>query len=160
MRRGRRGAGQALVVRRKGKTMRQVVATLTLLLAIAACSGDDATTPESYLVEYQIGMDRMEVVAPQSQSEPLVVRLFGAIGPDTRYAFDRAEITDTPTTYELTLYGVRNDDPEVGYLHVVIEWHGREFVKATPCASTVHVVFHQPDGSTLEETVDIGPLRD
>lgn len=140
--------------------MKQLAVFLMLVLAVAGCSDHDATSPESYLVTYQIGMDRMEIVAPESQSEPLIVRLFGVIGPDTRYAFDHAVISATATDYELTLYGVRNDDPELGFIPVIVEWNGREFIKPAPSASTVHVVLHQPDGSALEETVIIGPLRD
>lgn len=136
--------------------MKQVGAALVLVLAVAGCGGDDPAMPDSYLVEYQISMDRMEVVPPASLSDSLVVKLSGYVGPDTRFAYDHAVVTDTPTDYELTLYGVRNDDPEVGYIPVVVEWQGREFVKLGPHAGTVRVVFHQPDGSRLEETVVVG----
>lgn len=127
-----------------------------LMFAIAGC-GDDAVDPDQYLVEYQIGMQSMAVDAVVDPAAPLVVRLTGVIGPNTRYDYHRAVISETDSTYELTLYGLRNDDPNVAHLNVLMEWQGYPFTKQPPHADRVRFVVHQPDGGVLEETVAVRP---
>jgi len=135
--------------------MKRIAASVLVLAALAGCGEEEEP---DYLVEYQIGMSSMEVIPPASPNEPLSVRLTGIIGPDSRYAFDHAVIDETAASYELTLFGVRNEDPDAVFLPVVIEWVGREFLKQPPHASSVEVILHQPDGSVLKEVVPIpGP---
>lgn len=132
--------------------MKHVALLATLGLLLTACTDEG---PSDYLVEYQIGMDSMEVVAPALPDDPLVVKLTGTVGPDTRYRFDHAQLVETPDTFEITLFGLRDDDPDHAHLPVLVEWRGREFTKQPPHAASVHVIYHQPDGSTLEEFVDL-----
>lgn len=132
--------------------MQHVALLATLGLLLTACTDE---VPPEYLVEYQIGMESMEVVPPASPAESLVVKLTGIIGADTRYSFDHAELVETTGTYEITLFGLRDDDPDHAHLPVLVEWRGREFIKQPPHAATIHVIYHQPDGSTLEEFVDL-----
>lgn len=132
--------------------MKHLALLAAFCLLLTACTDE---VPPDYLVEYQIGMESMEVVPPASPAESLVVKLTGIIGADTRYSFDHAELVETPGTYEITLFGLRDDDPDRAHLPFLVEWQGREFIKQPPHASTIHVIYHQPDGSTLEEFVDL-----
>ena len=132
--------------------MKHVAVLASLCLLLTACTDE---TPPDYLVEYQIAMDSMEVVPPATPADPLVVKLTGTIGADTRYSFDHAELVETPGTYEITLFGLRDDDPDHMHLQALVEWQGHEFIKQPPHAATIHVIYHQPDGRTLEEFVDL-----
>lgn len=127
-----------------------------LMLALAGC-GDDAVDPDQYLVEYQIGMQSMAVDAVVDPEAPLVVRLTGVIGRDTGYWFDHAVISETDSTYEMTLFGLRDVDPDHAHAQVLIEWQGRPFTKQPPHADRVRFVVHQPGGGVLEETVAVRP---
>lgn len=136
--------------------MRRTALLWVLLLAVSGCGTDEEP---SYLVEYQIGMSSMEVIPPADATEPLVVRLTGIIGPDTRYRFDHADVVALPDRYEITLFGVRDDTPGQWAVLVLVEWSGREFRKQPPHGDSIRVVLHQPDGTTLEEVVEVGQRR-
>lgn len=135
---------------------RSMILCGALMFAFVGC-GDEAVDPDQYLVEYQIGMQSMAVDAVVDPEAPLVVRLTGVIGPSTRYDYNRAVISETDSTYELTLYGLRNDDPHMAHLNVLVEWRGYPFTKQPPHADRVRFVVHQPGGSDLDETVVVRP---
>ncbi len=136
--------------------MKSLILAAAFALTIAGCSGD-AVDPDRYLVEYQIGMQSMTVDAVVDPAAPLVVRLTGIIGPDTRYDYNHAVISETDSTYELTLYGLRNDDPHAAHLNVLVQWQGYPFTKQPPHADRVRFVVHQPGGGVLDETVAVRP---
>lgn len=131
--------------------MKRLALVAFLFGSFVGCGGRDEEP--AYLVEYQIGMQSMEVIPPASASDPLVVRLTGIVGPDTRYSFERAVVNASEAEFELTLFGLRNDDPRSAFIPVVDEWFGREFEKQPPHAPSIRVILHQPDGGTLEEMV-------
>lgn len=133
----------------------RVVSLLTAaLMLMNGCN--DPEEPD-YLIEYQISMNSMSIEPLASADDPLVVRLTGIIGADTSYMFDHAVISESASTYELTLFGIHNTDPDLYHLAVLVEWNGREFLKQPPHADTVRVAFHQPDGTELVETVVVRP---
>lgn len=134
--------------------MRFIALLTTALLLMGGCN--DAEEP-NYLIEYPIGMNAMAVEPLASPDDPLAVRLTGTIGPDTSYWFDHAVISESASTYEITLFGIHDIDPAVFYVATLVEWRGREFLKQPPHADTVRVVFHQPDGTELVETVAVRP---
>ena len=130
-----------------------IVALMLLLLLVVGCGENKPLPPEDYMIEFQIPMSSMTVDPPAFPSDPVVVKLSGIIGPDSRYQFDHAEIEETPSSFEISLIGVRNADPNTGFLDVLVEWVDQEFQKQPPHSNRVHVVFHQPNGEILEETV-------
>jgi hypothetical protein len=137
--------------------MKPIILVGLLVIAFAGCGDDVDFAPDRYLVEYQIGMHSMAVDPVVDASAPLVVRLTGVIGPSTRYDYNRAVVSETDSTYELTLYGLRNDDPNALHLNVLVEWQGYPFTKQPPHADSVRFVVHQPGGGVLEETVVVRP---
>jgi hypothetical protein len=137
--------------------MKPIILVGLLVIALVGCGDDVDFAPDRYLVEYRIGMQSMAVDPVVDASAPLVVRLTGVIGPDTRYDYHRAVVGETDSTYELTLYGLRNDDPNALHLNVLMEWQGYPFTKQPPHADRVRFVVHQPGGGVLEETVAVRP---
>jgi len=134
--------------------MRFITLLTAALLVMAGCN--DPEEP-NYLVEYPISMNSMAVEPLASPDDPLAVRLTGVIGPDTSYWYDHAVISESASTYEITLFGIHNVDPAVSYIATLVEWRGREFLKQPPHADTVRVIFHQPDGAEMVETVAVRP---
>ena len=130
------------------------LATLFLAsLAIAGCGGDDPSDVQKVEVEYQISVGNIEVPSTISPNEPLPVRIYGFIGPNSCYRFDREETIEEEGLFDLTFFGIQDKSPGIQCLAVLIEWKGREFVKQPPHTNPVKVVVHQPNGETIEETV-------
>jgi hypothetical protein len=137
--------------------MKPIILVGLLVIALVGCGDDVDFAPDRYLVEYRIGMQSMAVDPVVDASAPLVVRLTGVIGPDTGYWFERAAISETDSTYEMTLFGLHDADPHHAHAQVLVEWQGRQFTKQPPHADRVRFVVHQPGGGVLEETVVVRP---
>ena len=137
--------------------MSRVVVLAMILILSCGCSGDKVTPPQDYLVEYQIGVDRIEVPASIAPTEELVVALHGVIGASGSYSFDHMEVVDSDSRFELTAIGIHDETPGQVVTYPANEWHGREFVKMPPHVGPVRVVFHQPDGTCIEEIVEVVP---
>jgi hypothetical protein len=113
--------------------------------------------PENYLVEYQIGVYRIEVPSSIAPTDTLVAALYGVIGPDGSYGFDHMEFVKTDFLFDMTAFGIHNQTPGLAWPQMIVQWRGAEFVKLPPHADSVRVVFHQPDGSIVEEVVSVNP---
>ncbi len=137
--------------------MKRTILVSLLVIALAGCGDDVDFAPDRYLVEYQIGMQSMVVDPVVDPAAPLVVRLTGVIGPDTGYWFEREVISETDSTYEMTLFGRHDTDPHHAHAQVLIEWQGRPFTKQPPHADRVRFVVHQPGGGVLEATAVVRP---
>ena len=137
--------------------MSRTVVLVTILILSCGCSGDIVTPPQDYFIEYQIGVESVEVPASITPTEELVVALRGVIGFDGSYSFDRMEIVESDSQFELTAIGIHDETPGQVLTYLAIEWHGREFVKMPPHVGPIRVVFHQPDGTCLEEMVEVVP---
>ena len=136
--------------------MKQIMLMFLAILFVSGCSSEESVIPEDYLVEYQLSMERVEVPAQVLENEPLVVKLHGIVGGNPSYAFDHVDTIESASEFELALFGVHNTNPNLMWPQVVVEWHGREFVKQPPHANPVRVVLHQADGSVLEAEVAVG----
>ena len=134
--------------------MIRMFAASILLLALCGC-GDETAPPENYLVEYQIGVERIEVPPSIAPTDTLVAALYGVIGPNGSYGFDHMEFVRTESLFNMTAFGIHNQTPDHPWPQIVIQWRGAEFVKLPPHAGSVRVVFHQPDGSIVEEVVSV-----
>ena len=136
--------------------MRPSVCAMAVLILFSGC-GDDSAMPEDRLIPYQLSVDRIEVPATVAADDSLRVRLHGYIGQDSRSWFDHMQVQESPSLYAMTAWGIRDETPGRSAVLVVTQWYGAEFVKAPPHADPVSVVFHQPDGTTIEHTVGVVP---
>ena len=135
--------------------MARFILVFSVLLVICGC-GKDEVSPENYLVEYQIGVELIEVPLEVALTDSLVVRLYGFIGSDGSYRFDHMETVETDSLFEMTAFGIHDQTPGLMWPAMIIQWRGREFVKLPPHGGgVVRVVFNQPDGSTVEELVAV-----
>ena len=137
--------------------MNRAIFVLIILLLAIGCSNDKSTSPQDYQVEYQIGVDSIKVPESIEPTEELVIALYGVIGVDGSYSYDRMEITESSSGIELTAFGIQDQTPGRLYTQLSIVWYGREFVKMPPHEGPISVIFHQPDGTSLEETVLLSP---
>ena len=135
--------------------MKQIMMLLVAVLVVPGCSSEESVISADYLVEYQMSMERIEAPAQISVDQPLVVKLHGIVGGNPSYGFDHVDIVESESVFDLTLFGVHNEDPNLSWPQVVVEWHGREFIKQPPHSNPVSVVLHQADGSVLEAEVTV-----
>ena len=100
--------------------------------------------------------------APDSitYDDPLSIRIRGYLGPTLCYKLDRIELTRRANTLDITVHGLY-DHGIHGICLTALSYFDEEILIAAPVTTSDLVDFditiHQPDGSTLEHTVSIGP---
>jgi hypothetical protein len=128
-----------------------MLAWLVFLSLIIADCASDMQGPERVFV---IRVQRVEAPESIAPDQPLPLAFHGMIGPDLCHVFDRFEALQSASRLDLTLHG--RFEGGGACAQAISELRGRQFVKSPPHAGTeVLVVVHQPDGSTLQTSVQI-----
>jgi len=123
---------------------------LIALIATVSCSlisGDDYD-------HFRIRVD--SIVAPDTAAsgDSLRITLFGFVGPDGCYSFDRIDSRRTTNSVELSVWGRHRTGRGFACTHAVVELR-QSHVVPPPLGIPFSVIVVQPDGSRLNRPIDV-----
>ncbi len=97
-----------------------------------------------------IKIDRVELEKTVTLGDTLRIAFYGTIGG---YSFDRFESTVNRNSLELKAWGKYKTDGAQADVMVYLD--GREFDFVPDTKGDYTIIAHQPDGTTIEETINI-----
>ncbi|MBI4727609.1 hypothetical protein HY768_10410 [candidate division TA06 bacterium] len=123
---------------------------LLLAVVLTALSGCSKTTgPEvSYFV---VKVDSITVPDSISRSDTLKIRLYGTIGNNGNYSFDRYEATRDSYKLNLTVWGKHVDNDVATMVMVLLD--GAEYPVYPVYPNKFKIFIRQPDSSILSDSV-------
>ncbi len=119
---------------------------LILVFMVNSCS----TEPDNQYDHFLIKIDRVELEKTVTLGDTLRIAFYGTIGG---YSFDRFESTVNRNSLELKAWGKYKTDGAQADVMVYLD--GREFDFVPDTKGDYTIIAHQPDGTTIEETINI-----
>lgn len=130
------------------KTFEIILSVFLCALLISGCS--ESTEPDS--VEYfKINIDSVQSLNSISLGDTLQLRLYGFVGSNGCYSFSKFESSQTNSNLDLTVWGKYT--PADVCATVIIEMRGTKYPVVPVSKGTFEIVIHQPDGTTLKDTI-------
>ncbi len=129
----------------------RLTSIVILPLVLLAC----ATEPEPSAVLFRVKVDSLSVASIAKVGDTIKVRLYGTIGGDGCHSFSHFDEAVSESRIDLAIWGKRvpaNICPTV-----MVYLNGKEYRFVASKTGTVVFTIRQPDGSTLQQTIEIVP---
>ena len=119
------------------------------LTALSSCS----KTTEPMVSYFVVQVDSISVPDSISRSDTLQIKLYGAIGSNGNYSFDRYEATRDSFNLHLTVWGKYVDNDVAAMVMVLLD--GAEYPVYPVYPNKFKIFIRQPDSSVLSDSVVI-----
>jgi len=134
----------------KARSVASIAALLGAQVALASCSWITGADDD----RYRVRVDSISAPTSIRPTDTLRVVLYGDVGRDGCYEFDRIEARRFASSVELTVCGAYVGGPEVACVQIVTKLH-ESYAIPPPLSNPFTVAVRQPDGSRLEREVRV-----
>ena len=129
----------------------RLTSIVILPLVLLAC----VTEPEPSAVLFKVKVDSFSVSSMAKVGDTVKVRLFGIIGGDGCHSFSHFDEGVFESRIDLTVWGRRT--PATICPTEMVYLNGKEYRFVASKTGTVVFTIRQPDGSRLEQAIEIVP---
>jgi hypothetical protein len=118
-------------------------------ILMVSCSTEEETAPTLFTVK----VDSLQHPSSVALNDTIAVHLFGTIGGDGCHSFSHFQDTKQSLQVDLTVWGKRT--PADVCPAVMVYLDGREYTVIASQRGMLYINVHQPDGSTLVDSVQV-----